>query len=562
MRTTIAPRYVTGLIALASLSAAACSSDDGGEGTDVPTSVGPLTPGPGGVPVTPGAPAPGAADPLAPGGVVPTTPGTEGQGGGTTPLVPGAPAPDGSGAPAPVAPTDGTQPPPVAGPTPAGFFASGAWSGPVVTTTRGPGTTVAPVSFADHVEGTPFCATGTVAQEPAFENDAGISFTLSQPAGATAPVAVTPTAAGIAVTFSRSTGAPLRVELSGADGAWCYELGVVQGQAFISYAEFNTVCWPSDTPGQAYNREPITTLSFEVPGRAVQGLDYDVCVAGFADAAGIEQAPPVPDGFLEPQLTGTLSENFGRAIVSGADGKKYLVSNNAWGPGIAEGSQVINYVNNSFTIMQQNAGGNGSQVLTFPFVSVGRGGGQGGNASQTTTLNDNLPKQISAIQSVRTRFAHNIGQGGIQGNDFNATYDVWFAANPPVGEYGTASGAFLMVWTHIPNGRQPIGQVVAQNVTLEGQSFQLWVGRRDEGLAANGEDGASPVISYVSNGTINDYDFDLNVFIQDAVQRASSGGLRGLAFGSNLYLTDVYAGFEIWNGGQGLSVTNFEVNVQ
>jgi hypothetical protein len=557
MRTTIAPRYVTGLIALASLSAGACSSDDGDSGADVPSYVGPLTPSPAG---EPGAPAPGAvADPLAPGGVA--APGGEGQV-LTPPLAnPGAaPAPDGSGAPA--APVDGTPPPP-AGPAPAGFFASGVWSGPVTPTTRGPGTTITPASFADQAAGTPFCASGAVAQQPDFENDAGIAFTLSQPAGATAPVAVTPTGAGVAVTFSRSTGAPLRLELSGPDGAWCYELGIVQGQAFVPYTDFNTICWPPvDVQGQAYNREPITTLSFEVPGRAVQALDYGVCVAGIADATGIEQAPPVPAGFLAPQLTGTLSENFGRAIVTGADAKKYIVSNNAWGPNLAEGVQVINYVNNSFTIMQQNAQGDGSQVLTFPFVSVGRAGGPGGNFSQTTTIDDNLPKQISAIQSVRTRFAHNIGGGGIDGSDFNATYDVWFAAQPPAGEYGTASGAFLMVWTHIPNGRQPIGQVVAQNVTLEGQSFQLWVGRRDEGLAANGQDGASPVISYVSNGTINDYDFDLNVFIQDAVQRASNGGLRGLAFGSNLYLTDVFAGFEIWNDGAGLSVTNFEVNVQ
>jgi hypothetical protein len=248
--------------------------------------------------------------------------------------------------------------------------------------------------------------------------------------------------------------------------------------------------------------------------------------------------------------------------VTGDDGKKYIVSNNDWSDVAQEGSQVINYVNNSFTIMSQRTGGAGSQVLTFPFISVGRNGARGGNDSQTTTLNDNLPIRISEIGSVRTSFSHNVGQAGVQGSDFNATYDVWFAAQPPTGDYGTASGAFLMVWTHIPQGRTPIGQVVAENVNLQGRMWRLFVGRRDEGLGANGQDGASPVISYVSQGTVNDYEFDLNAFIQDAVQRAGTGGLRGLAFGSNLFLTDVFAGFEIWSGGAGLRVNEFTADVQ
>jgi hypothetical protein len=66
----------------------------------------------------------------------------------------------------------------------------------------------------------------------------------------------------------------------------------------------------------------------------------------------------------------------------------------------------------------------------------------------------------------------------------------------------------------------------------------------------------------VSQGTVNDYEFDLNAFIQDAVQRASTGGLRGLAFGSNLFLADIFAGFEIWSGGAGLRVNEFTADVQ
>jgi hypothetical protein len=563
----------------------ACSSGGGDEdGSTIPNFVGGV---PGG-PAAPGAQQPGAAmapgasspdqgappsgadappvaggapegqndgTPLAPGAAAGTE-GTPVAGGGEQPADPGAPV-DPAAPAEPGGPVDGARPP--------NFFTSGEWQGLVTIATRGPGTTVTPATFDTHVEGAPFCVSGTVAQEPAFENGASVVFNLDQDAtvnGQTQPAAVAPLNNGIAVTFSRSTGAPLRMVLTGPNEAWCTELVVVQGQAFVPYNQFSSTCWDSTAPGEIYARQPVTSLAFEVPGRAVQATEYGFCVAGFSDASGVGQAPPVPPDFIEAQLTGTLSEKQGRAIVTGNDGKKYVVSNNAWAESVPHGAQIIDYANNSFTILQQNAGGGGSQVLTFPYVSVGRNGAQGGNFSQTTTLDDNLPIQISQLQSVRTRFAHNVGAGGVQGSDFNATYDVWFAAQPPIGNYGTASGAFLMVWTHIPNGRTPIGQVVASNVALEGRTFTLWVGRRDEGLAATGQDGASPVISYVANGTVNDYEFDLNAFIRDAVQRASTGNLRGLQFSSNLYLTDVFAGFEIWNGGQGLRLIDFTVDVQ
>jgi hypothetical protein len=458
--------------------------------------------------------------------------------------------PPGEVPPAPIVPFEG--------PAPANFFTNGTWQGLVTTATRATGTNITPATFDAHVPGTPFCVEGTVARQPAFETEATLIFTLNQTPGAL-PAAVAPTGSGIAVSFTRSTGAPLRLELTGPAGVWCYELPVVRGQAFVPYAEFNTTCW--DGLGQTYGGEPVESLGFEVPGRAEQDTAYDFCVAGFADAAAAQAAPAPPPEFLAGDITGTLSEKQGRAVVLGADGNKYIVSNNAWSEQAQHGSQVINYVNNSFTIQQQSTGGAGSQVLTFPFVSIGRNGDQGANESQTTTIDDNLPIQISQIASLPTRFSHNVGQAGVQGSDFNATYDVWFAPQPPAGNYGTSGGAFLMVWTHIPNGRTPIGQVVAENINLEGQSFRLYVGRRDEGLGANGADGASPVISYVANGTVNDYSFDLNVFIQDSVQRASTGGLRGLQFGSNLFLTDVFAGFEIWAGGTGLRVNEFTADV-
>jgi cellulose 1,4-beta-cellobiosidase len=258
-------------------------------------------------------------------------------------------------------------------------------------------------------------------------------------------------------------------------------------------------------------------------------------------------APPAPAGFFDGDISGTLRASFERAVVLGPNGRKYVVQNNGWGTNYVANSQLLSYRNNSFTVMQAPGGGVSNEPLTFPSIYVGQSGFIDGNDAISTRIDDNLPIQIPQIASIPTRFAHNANNV-----DANATYDVWFASQPPTAEYQTATGAFLMVWTYKPGNRNAIGNQ-ARTATLEGQQWQVFVGPRGSGQGATGAD--APVISYVKQGApIPDYSFDLNAFIQDAVQ---SGNLNG-----NLFLTDVFAGFEIWGGGQGLSVTNFTVDVQ
>lgn len=67
-------------------------------------------------------------------------------------------------------------------------------------------------------------------------------------------------------------------------------------------------------------------------------------------------------------------------------------------------------------------------------------------------------------------------------------YDVWFASQPPAGEYQTATGAFLMVWTYKPQNRNGIGTVVEQQMSIGNQTWQLVAGRRSEGGEANAAD--------------------------------------------------------------------------
>src|SRR5690606_31494297 len=99
---------------------------------------------------------------------------------------------------------------------------------------------------------------------------------------------------------------------------------------------------------------------------------------------------------------------------------------------------------------------------------------------------------------------------------------------------------------------QPIGSQTG-TANIAGNTWQVWTGPRGDG-----PDGynSAPVVSYVATASLNSLSFDLKNFIDDAVQN------HGL--GSNVYLTDVFAGFEIWRGGAGgnLGVDEFTCKVE
>ena len=566
MRTAIVSSTLSGLLVLAFMSA--CSSSDGGdEGSTLPEFSGlPGAPG-----VSPGvAPAPGVAPtPGAAPGVSPTPAGVEGQ--GTPPLAaPATPAPAAApgAAAAPAAPVDGMQPaapaPGAAVPAGPGFFTSGAWSGPVTAEKVLDATTLEPASFDTRAEGAPFCLQGQVANDTpgSYRGLARIKFELSQAAGG-APQAVAPQANGLAFTFTRSSGSLIRVLLHAPAGAqvppdpvdgttpegWCYAIPEVKGQVFVPYSDFSTRCFDRTNVGAAYAREPLEAISFNAPGSDQQPIDYDFCVAGIADGADVSAAPAAPAGFLDGDIAGTLRASFERAVVLDPEGRKLVVQSNAWGSNIVANSQQLSYTNNSFTVLAGPQGGASNEPLSFPSIYVGESGFIDGAQAVSTRRFDNLPIAISAIQSAQTHFAHNASN-----QDANATYDVWFAAQPPTAEYGTATGAFLMVWTYKPGNRNAIG-TMARAANVGGQQWQVFVGPRGGGQGATGADANAPVISYVRQGAaLGDYTFDLKDFIDDAV---TAGELNG-----NFFLTDVFAGFEIWSGGQGLSVSDFTIDVQ
>ena len=295
---------------------------------------------------------------------------------------------------------------------------------------------------------------------------------------------------------------------------------------------------------------------FLVPG-APAATPFDYCINGFA--AGTSSADAPTGGMSSGPLTGTIGGpgstdlDFQRVKIK-AGGKSYIIQNNNWGnPGGSD--QTITYKDNSFKITSStgNKGGDGAPA-SFPSIYIGASGNiQGGLYS--TRSDDNLPKAISAIQGIDTKFSYNRASG-----DYNATYDVWFAApgaipTPPA-EYKDGISGFLMVWLYKPGGNTPIGGSPVRNgVTVSGVTgnWDVYVGPR----GGSGSNSGAPVISYVATSPVTTLSFDLKKFIDDSI--ANNHGLQ-----TSWLLTDVFAGFEIWTGSaaNGLELTEFSAVVR
>ncbi len=240
--------------------------------------------------------------------------------------------------------------------------------------------------------------------------------------------------------------------------------------------------------------------------------------------------------------TGSISEQFRRirADVTVGDNellKQYMLTANWW---YTYNNQTVSMNGLSFSIQGSASNGGSDTPAGFPAMFIG-------NYQGFSTGCSNLPIQVSQITEIPTIFRTNVSGSS---HDFNAAYDVWFTNDGRLLDSETddnpgPGGAYLMVWLYDPDGRQPVGGPVANGKTVSGVSgnWTVWTG------------GNPVVISYLSDSPRSELTFDLNDFIQDAVN-------SGYGLTNNHYLNVVFAGFEVWNGGDGISVDQFCVDVR
>jgi hypothetical protein len=457
-----------------------------------------------------------------------------------------------------------------------------------ITAVAGSTTSVTPADFmAAAKEGGPYEVSGSVFND--YNSVALLGFDLNDtpkgdakqcdntkrnPAGDGPPAVAMPSGAtGIAVNWSAATlPVTFRIQIQGVKGAtdatnrWCATIKDSSGPSFVPFTDFSTTCW--NTTGAKYNNEPISSVSFLVPGTTTSKSPYDFTVVGFAPGTSKADAPgasvcvvktgSVGQSALQGDSTKDTDASTQRAVTQGKGcSKKYIVNNNNWGSE-ASTFQKLTFTDNSFSVDTMNGTGS-SAPASFPSLYVG-GNGQTLNGTYVTwddTFPSGKPTAISAIGSAQSTFKWS----GKSSGDFNATYDIWFSKSiPTAGSYNDGISGFIMLWLYKPSSRQPIGSVV-RSATLAGVDWDVWAGPR--GNTSSGTDPAGrPVISYVAKSSTASFSGDLKAFFSDAVSKADTSNGITQTFSSSWYLTDVFAGFEIWSGGSGLKCDEFTVAIK
>ncbi|MEI9937604.1 MAG: hypothetical protein WDO69_10335 [Pseudomonadota bacterium] len=448
----------------------------------------------------------------------------------------------------------------------AGYWTSKDWHGCSWTGKGTDGiTTVTPQDFTTKAAADPYCISGTVGAEPAYKSVALLGFNVAEPSSASCvykpvdttamgPPGIVPTADGVAINFVKKgtdTSFTLRVQIQGPNGAlagdagaadrWCSTITAVQGKVFVPWSSFTPSCWETTAAamGTPYAKQPISAVVFTVPGKLTD-TPYNFCVNGLAYGT---TAADAPDGSaVAGDQTGTVGGpggtdlDFARAKVNVA-GHDYVIQNNNWGNPSGTDLQLT-YKNNSFKITA-GSGTGGDAPASFPSIYIGASGNTA-NGVYSTHPGDNLPTQISAITSVTSTFRYSGSTG-----QFNATYDIWFANAIPTATYNDGIDGFVMIWLRDPSGKQPIGSKQG-TATVAGKSWDVWKGPRGPGPM--GSQSNAPVVSFVNpveNDDSRAQNFT-NVNIKDFMTAAAAYGIS-----SSMYLTDVFAGFEIWSGGSG-----------
>jgi endoglucanase len=251
--------------------------------------------------------------------------------------------------------------------------------------------------------------------------------------------------------------------------------------------------------------------------------------------------------------TSTTTKNFTKqyedsALAVTGSTKTYWTMTNWWHNGTFNGQTVTI---NGLSMKLGNPKGasvpaTDGSPMGFPSIFIG-------TYQNKATVGSNLPKKVSDIKSVPTIF--NTNASSVDTANLNATYDVWFTAtsaplSSTMANSPGAGGAYLMVWLFKPAARQPrggSGQATGASPNYPATTVNGVTGKWDVWVDKSSD---PPCISYVASDPIDGLSYDLNNFIQDSVSKQ-----YGIT--TSMYLSIIFAGFEVWAGGDGLENKQF-----
>ncbi|HEY4021449.1 MAG TPA: ricin-type beta-trefoil lectin domain protein [Pseudonocardiaceae bacterium] len=210
------------------------------------------------------------------------------------------------------------------------------------------------------------------------------------------------------------------------------------------------------------------------------------------------------------------------------EGGQYIIQDNEWN---SSAQQCITYTSGTaWSVSTANfSPPPGGAPNTYPSIYQGCHWG-------SCTSGSSMPIQVSNLGSATTSWDTSQPASGA----YDVAYDIWFNSTPTTG--GQPDGTELMIWLNSRGGVSPFGSQTGTS-TVDGDNWNVWTGQQT----------SWKIISYVLNpGGTSFTNLDLKAIIGDAVNRGSINPAN--------YLIDVEAGFEIWQGGQGLATNSFSVS--
>jgi Glycosyl hydrolase family 12/IPT/TIG domain len=273
------------------------------------------------------------------------------------------------------------------------------------------------------------------------------------------------------------------------------------------------------TAAASYTVNSDTQITATVPSGAANGPVTVTAPGGLLTSpAGFWVDNTVlPGGFATAQL----------------DSNTYHLQANEWGSSQAFAIATDN--NLDFRII--NSAISGSGVGAYPSLYKGNHWG-------SVTQNTAMPLLVSSAETAGT-VTTSISTSVIGIGTWDDAYDIWFN-NTATGNQGTAGthNLEMMVWLGKNGTVFPAGTRIAASVTIGGNTYDVWYHG-----SANDTGGT---VSYVLTSPVTSVsNLDLGPLSADAVSRNY--------IDTSWYLIGVEAGFEIWSGGQGLTVNSFSV---
>jgi hypothetical protein len=214
---------------------------------------------------------------------------------------------------------------------------------------------------------------------------------------------------------------------------------------------------------------------------------------------------------------------WGTTPVSGGT---YIYQQNEWNS-TSQQCASIDDSTGAFTLTSANMSVPTSGApATYPSIYKGCHWGE-------CTTNSGMPIRVSDLASATTSWnTTQVGSGA-----YDVAYDLWFNSTPTT--TGQPDGTEVMIWMNSRGGVQPFGSKAA-TANLAGKQWDVWIGQQ----------AGWKIISYVLiPGATSFANLDTKALIDDAVSRGSINPAH--------YLIDAEAGFEVWQGGQGLASNSF-----